>query len=367
MKVFGVNIGGAPQKKLTNELNEYYRIAEEDPDDNRVHLRIAEVLMKMGEKEKAIEEYLYAAESYEASNLSQISAAIYKQVLQIAPEQVNVYQNLIDIHLKEGFLGDAIATYERLAEYYYNQGKQDEAIKTLENMVAIDPDSVYIKKKIEKFYSERGIEPKGEGSTTDSYNWELYDPLTSGKNQNSQPVEGESVEFYDLEAALIDDLITEEDADQKLNVVEDDDGASKLGFDEIFNKMKSYASEETEQDGSLFHYNLGMAYEKVGRYNEAIEEIEKALDIPEKRVDCYLRLAVCYQGKNKIDEALKCLKKGLRIENLSETKMVELKYEQALAFKKKGKMKKAQKIFKEVYGIDSTFRNVRKELDEISK
>ena len=367
MKIFGVSVGSAPQKKLTNELSEYYKIAEENPDDNRVHLRIAEVLMKMGEKEKAIEEYLYAAESYEASNLSQISAAIYKQVLQMAPDKVDVYQNLIDIHLKEGFLGDAIATYERLAGYYYNQGKQDEAIRTLENMVTIDPESVYIKKKIEKFYSEREIEPKDEGSTTDSYNWELYDPLTSGKKQDSKPVDGGSVEFYDLEAALVDDLITDEDADQKLDVIEGDDGASKLGFDEIFNKMKSCASEETEQDGSLFHYNLGLAYEKVGRYDEAIEEMEKALEIPEKRADCYLRLAVCYQAKSKIDEALKYLRKGLRTENLSKTKMVELKYEQALAFKKKGKIKKAQKIFKEVYGIDNTFRDVKKELDKISK
>ena len=61
MKVLGLRLSSSPQEKLTNELNEYYRIAEENPDDNKVHLRIAEVLMKMGEKKKAIEEYLYPA------------------------------------------------------------------------------------------------------------------------------------------------------------------------------------------------------------------------------------------------------------------------------------------------------------------
>lgn len=367
MKVFGVSVGTAPQKKLTNELSEYYRIAEENPDDNRVHLRIAEVLMKMGEKEKAIEEYLYAAENYEADNLSQISAAIYKQVLQIAPEQANVYQKLVDVHLKEGFLGDAIATYERLADYHYNQGKKDEAVKTLEKMVSIDPDSVYIKKKLDKFYSEKGITHKGEKTETDSYNWELYDPITAGKKQDEQPSSGENVEFYDLEAALLDDLITEEDAGKKLDAVEDDDGTGKLGFDEIFSKLKSYESEEEQQDHSLFHYNLGIAYQKVGRFDEAIEEIEKALDNPERTTDCYLRLAVCYRGKNQMDEALRCLKKGLHDDDLSEEKRVELKYEQALAYKEKGKNKKARKIFNEVYEIDSTFRDVVKELEEVSK
>ena len=46
--MFGLNFGASSQKKLTNELSEYYRFAEEHPDDIRVHLRIAEVLMKMG-------------------------------------------------------------------------------------------------------------------------------------------------------------------------------------------------------------------------------------------------------------------------------------------------------------------------------
>jgi tetratricopeptide (TPR) repeat protein len=321
--------------------------------------------MKMGEKKKAIEEYLYTAENYEADNLSQISAAIYKQVLQIAPEQANVYQKLVDIHLKEGFLGDAIATYERLAGYYYNQGKQDEAVKTLEKMIPIDRDSVYTKKKIDNFYSERGIEPKVE--QTDGDKWELYDPITAGKKQGEHPSSGENVKFYDLEAALLDDLITEEDADKKLAAVEDDDGAGKLGFDEIFSKLKSYELEEGQQDNSFFHYNLGIAYQQVGRFDEAIEEIEKSLDNPERTTDCCLRLAVCYRGKNQMDEALRYLKKGLHDDDLSEEKKIELKYEQALSYKGKGKNRKARKIFKEVYEINSAFRDVVKELEEVSK
>ena len=115
--MFGLNFGASSQKKLTNELSEYYRFAEEHPDDIRVHLRIAEVLMKMEKTQKAIEEYIYAAEAYEANNLSQIAAAIYKQILQIDPDQLGVYQTLVDTHLREGFLGDAIAAYEKLASY----------------------------------------------------------------------------------------------------------------------------------------------------------------------------------------------------------------------------------------------------------
>jgi len=51
--MFGLNFGASSQKRLTNELSEYYRFAEEHPDDIRVHLRIAELLMKMEKTQKA--------------------------------------------------------------------------------------------------------------------------------------------------------------------------------------------------------------------------------------------------------------------------------------------------------------------------
>ena len=46
MKLTRLFAGSNSQKKLSNELNEYYAFAESNPDDIRVHLRIADVLMK---------------------------------------------------------------------------------------------------------------------------------------------------------------------------------------------------------------------------------------------------------------------------------------------------------------------------------
>lgn len=367
MKILGFSFGGSSKKKLMDELNEYYQFAEEHPDDSRVHLRIAEVLMKLGKNGKAIEEYMCAAEGYEANNLSQISAAIYKQILQIDPGQINVYQTLADVHLKEGFLGDAVAAYERLASYYYNQGMKDEAIKTLEKMVAVDPDSLYIKKRIDIFCSERQFEPQAEEAESSDEDWELFDPITSSKKQGRQPLDKKRGEFYDLEAALQDDFITEEDKPQKLEGIGDSTDSSKLGFDEIFKEIQQHEPEELGQDDSLFHYNLGIAFQRVGRFDEAIEEIKKALEDPKKSADCYLRLAVCSREKNLMDDALKYLKKGLSDESLSESKMIELQYEMALAYKKMGKKKKALKIFKHIHEINDAFREVDKELDEASR
>ncbi|MBW2652405.1 MAG: tetratricopeptide repeat protein, partial [Deltaproteobacteria bacterium] len=60
---------------------------------------------------------------------------------------------------------------------------------------------------------------------------------------------------------------------------------------------------------SLFHFNLGTACQKTGRIDEAIDELEKALENPKRSVDCYLRLAVCSREKNLTNDAIKYLKK----------------------------------------------------------
>ncbi|KPJ60641.1 MAG: hypothetical protein AMJ42_01405 [Deltaproteobacteria bacterium DG_8] len=365
MKVFGFSFSSSSQKKLMNELSEYYKIAEEHPEDSRVHLRIAEVLMKMGRKGKAIEEYIYAAERYEDNNLSQVSAAIYKQILQIDPNQINVYQTLVDVYLKEGFLGDAVATYERLAGHYYNRGMRDEALKTLEKMVAIGPQSVYIKNKVDRLYSEMNLQAEETESPVE--NWELFDPVTSGEKRDRKLLNRRRGEFYDLAAELQDDFLSEEDVAQELEEIGDGEGDRELGFDEIFNEIRHFESEGIEQDSSLFHYNLGTAFQKVGRFDEAIDELKKALEDPKKRADCYLRLAICSREKNFVKEAIKYLKKGLRTGGLSESKMLELKYELALAYKTKGKKKKSLKIFKQIHEISSNFREVIKELAEVSQ
>jgi len=366
MKIFGFIIGLSPQRKLENELQEYYTIAEDNPEDVRIHLRIAEILMKVDRKYKAIEEYIYAAEAYEANNLSQIAAAIYKQVLQIDPDQVNVYQTLVNIHQKEGFLGDAIATYERLAGYYYSRGMKEDAIGTLEKMVKLDPDSLYVKNKIDKFYAGKDLDTDSDKTPISGEGGEIFDPLTSGKKKHELPLNQEKEGFFDLEAALQDEFLTEEDKPKDTEGLGDIADRSALGFDEIFKEIQKTNLKTDAQDDLLFHYNLGNAFQRVGRIDEAIEELKKALGDHKRNPDCYLRLALCNRDKDQIDDAIKYLKKGLRTKDISEQKQVELLYEMAMMYKKKEKKKKALKILRQVHGMSSNFRDIRQELDELS-
>lgn len=364
MKLFRKLNGNLTQKKLTNELNEYYAFAEQHPDDIRVHLRIADVLMKLDQKYKAIEEYLHAAETYESTHLPQIAAAIYKQILKIDPEQINVYNSLADLYSREGIVGDAIATYERLARFYYDHGSKEDALKILEKMVSLDPKSVYVKKKIAKFYSEKKIDsPSGQEHYV---NWELSDPVTSGAKLPEKKATPTKETFFDLGSALEDDLTVDDETLQSMGGGDADIPDSMPGFDEIFEEIKKDDIGQDDLQNSLFHYNLGTALQKTGRFDEAIDELKKAAEDSKRALDCYLRLAVCFREKDMLSEALNYLKKGLSSKCLPSDKELAFNYEMAVTYKKQGKARKAQKIFKKISKADSDFREVKRELAEQS-
>jgi len=366
MKLRSLLFGASPEKRLVNELNAFYAFAEEHPDDMRVHLRIADVLMKLGQRHKAIEQYIHAAELYEAHKLSQIAAAIYKQVLSIDPEQINTYHTLAALYRKEGIVGDAVATYEKLARHYCDRGVKDQVIETLEKMFSVDPQSVYVKKKIAKFYAEKKIAPVSIDEHSHGLDWELSDAITSGQTchqKSNQQVET----FFDLGAALQDELETGATALEHVSEAEGKECADSLaGFDEIFREIRHEGSAPGGQDDALYHYNLGTAFHKIGRYDEAIEELTKALEDPLRSTDSYLMLSACARELKLYGDAIRYINKGLRNKSLTAEKKNALYYEMAITYKMKGRVRKAHKLFKKIYEADSGFREVKQELAEVS-
>jgi tetratricopeptide (TPR) repeat protein len=367
MKLSGLFFKSAPDKKLVHELNELYVFAEQHPDDIRVHLRIADVLLKMGQRQKAVEQYLHAAELYEANGLCQIAAAIYRQVISIDPEQINTYHALSDLYRREGIIGDAVATCEKLARHYCDRGMREKVTETLELMFSIDPQSIYVKKKIAQFYAEKRIAPESVDDTSHGMDWELSDAVTGGRLTQPACSEQPAGAFFDLGAALEGDWGSEVSDMERADIADgDDDRVTVAGFEEIFKEIRQEGSAASGQDNSLYHYNLGTAYHKIGRYDEAEEELTKAMENPLRSTDCHLMLAACARERSLFKDAIRYLKKGLKNKDLTLEKKIALYYEMAVTYKMKGKTRKAQRLFKKIYDADSDFREVKRELAEVS-
>ena len=141
-----------------------------------------------------------------------------------------------------------------------------------------------------------------------------------------------------------------------------------LGYDWDWKKAKESFERAIESNPNYRYGYLGLAsyLALAGRFDEAIDELKKAGEDPNRLLDSYLGLAVCFREKNMFKESLQYLKKGINSKDISENKKLALNDEMAITYKKKGKARKAQKIFKQIYKTDSDFREVKRELAEES-
>ena len=76
-------------------------------------------------------------------------------------------------------------------------------------------------------------------------------------------------------------------------------------FKELVNTYPDYV------DGFL---GLGHAYERLSRYDEAIEAIQKAIDINPEDPLVYTSLSMCYQRKGMIQEAEDAMAKSQQLQ-----------------------------------------------------
>jgi hypothetical protein len=140
--------------------------------------------------------------------------------------------------------------------------------------------------------------------------WELPDPITTGQPAPQETLSQDKESFFDLGAALEDDLITEASGFQHMDRTDGNDGKGMPGFEEILNEIQQTRSAWDDRNESLFHYNLGIADQKTGCIDEASNELIKALWDPKRTDECYLRLAVGAREQNMFSEGTKLSQKG---------------------------------------------------------
>ncbi|PYT15342.1 MAG: hypothetical protein DMF51_07000 [Acidobacteria bacterium] len=138
-------------------------------------------------------------------------------------------------------------------------------------------------------------------------------------------------------------------------------------LDEIFRAFKRGVEQQVDSQDYETHYNLGIAYKEMGLVDEAIGEFQYAARDPAKTVECCGILGLCFREKGMPQLALKWYQKGLDMPALGEHEAIGLRYDIAEVFREQGDYKKAMQVYTEVYGLDSTYRDVTAKIKELKK
>lgn len=117
-----------PKGRIRKAIQECLRQAEKAPRDKRLRLKLGDLYLKNGEREKAVDEYLRAGDLHAEQDFNTRAIAIYKKVVSIDPEHIEAFHKIAKLYLKEDLLGDARVCYEKILRI---KPKDQEAIKAL--------------------------------------------------------------------------------------------------------------------------------------------------------------------------------------------------------------------------------------------
>ena len=138
-------------------IKEYLKIVEEDPRDVRIWLKIGDLYARKGSKADATQTYQRVAEFYGEQGFYLKAVAVYKQILKLDPRLIEINLKLADVYRKLGLLSDAIQQYEVVAAYYHREGKAKEALATIRELCELDPENVATRIKLAELYSKEGM------------------------------------------------------------------------------------------------------------------------------------------------------------------------------------------------------------------
>ena len=132
------------QNLLTLAMDESHYALEYTPTYLPVHVRMAEIMMREGRVRQAISKYNTVAKTYMVRGENDRAASILGEVLEMAPLDISVRTNLIELLESEERWDEALDQYIDLADTYHQLGDFDMARNTysLAERVASQVDAV---------------------------------------------------------------------------------------------------------------------------------------------------------------------------------------------------------------------------------
>ncbi|MFH0901777.1 MAG: tetratricopeptide repeat protein, partial [Pseudomonadota bacterium] len=138
-------------------IREYLKVVQEDPKDVRVWLKIGDLYAKKNAKQEATETYQKVAQFYGEQGFYLKAVAVYKQILKLDPRLVEVNMKLAELYRQLGLMSDAVQQYELVAAFYHREGRVREALATIKALCELDPDNVATRIKLAELYSKENL------------------------------------------------------------------------------------------------------------------------------------------------------------------------------------------------------------------
>ncbi|HEY2405832.1 MAG TPA: tetratricopeptide repeat protein [Polyangiaceae bacterium] len=134
------------KKRYDRAIAEYQRIVQDDPNDARTLLKIGDLQARLQAYPEAIATYDRVGQYYAAQGFALKAIAVYKQIRELikkhAPDLADRYAHIVpklaEIYTQLGLTSDALQAYDEVATRLQRAGRDREAIDVFRKMVGLD-------------------------------------------------------------------------------------------------------------------------------------------------------------------------------------------------------------------------------------
>ena len=125
------------QNLYMSASEECLRAIQKVPSFLPLHARLAEVLLKQNRTEDAITKYSYIARVYQMRGQPDQAINTLQRILKLAPMDVTVRANLIDLYVAGGGVERALDEYLVLADSYYQLAQVDRSLEKYQEAIRL--------------------------------------------------------------------------------------------------------------------------------------------------------------------------------------------------------------------------------------
>ena len=135
-------------------IKEYQKVLEVDPRDVRVLQKMGELYQKKNDNPQAASSSPRSPRVYSPDGFFLKAVALYKQVLKLNPNLLEVNLKLAELHQQLGLMTEAMAYFQVVvANHYDKAGDTKATLDTLKKMVDLDPENVAVEIKLAELYA----------------------------------------------------------------------------------------------------------------------------------------------------------------------------------------------------------------------
>jgi tetratricopeptide (TPR) repeat protein len=214
------------------------------------------------------------------------------------------------------------------ADFYVQQGLENEAVKIYEYLASVFPDNEEIANKFSSLSSDA---PQMDDIFIDK---EEPAPKTTDN--------------------MTTDNVKEDEPMLKVNVNDD--------LQELFAQLDETAEETVDYEA---HYIAGLEFKQKGTLDKAVKELKIAAEDPEKKQRNATMLALCYMEQGSYSLAIGAFNTVIEAMSPSDSTYLHVKYELANAHMQNKDYNKALEFFSEVQALEPTFKDISSKVDSL--